>query len=127
MYTSQVPLERIEMFGGKVSLTQSLEDSSFTLHLTDRRGHRHALRCGDNEAAAARWEAAVRAHIHQDFAKTFVTPSRLPREPSLYRDVLVIDVGGSSVRAGVATAFPTLPRVFFPSAMAQEHHNEQAR
>jgi actin-related protein len=116
-----VILERIELFGGQVDFTDS-----HILGVQDRRGHYLVLKCPSAEDAQ-RWERAVRANIGQDFAKTFVTPSPRPKAPSFFTDVLVIDFGGASVRAGIATTFPTLPKIFFPSVMAVEHLNEQAK
>ena len=56
-------------------------------------------------------------------AQTFVTPAAiptaaLPNDPSIFKQILVVDFGGSSVRAGIASSMPTLPQLFFPSVMA---------
>ena len=119
--TCSVSLERIELFGGQVDFTDA-----HILGVQDRRGHYLVLKCRSPEEAQ-RWERALKVNIGQDFAKTFVTPSPRPRAPSFFSDIVVIDFGGASVRAGVATTFPTLPQLFFPSVMAVEHLNEQAK
>ena len=119
--TCSVSLERIELFGGQVDFTDA-----HILGVQDRRGHYLVLKCPSPEEAQ-RWERALTVNIGQDFAKTFVTPSPRPRAPSFFSDIVVIDFGGASVRAGVATTFPTLPKIFFPSVMAVEHLNEQAK
>ena len=119
--TCSVSLERIELFGGQVDFTDA-----HILGVQDRRGHYLVLKCSSPEDAQ-KWERALKVNISQDFAKTFVTPSPRPRAPSFFSDILVIDFGGASVRAGVATTFPTLPKIFFPSVMAVEHLNEQAK
>ena len=119
--TCSVSLERIELFGGQVDFTDA-----HILGVQDRRGHYLVLKCQSPEEAQS-WERALKVNIAQDFAKTFVTPSPRPRAPSFFSDIVVIDFGGASVRAGVATTFPTLPKIFFPSVMAVEHLNEQAK
>jgi hypothetical protein len=46
-------------------------------------------------------------------------PVALPKVPKLYTNVLVVDFGGASVRAGIAaTTGPTLPKLFFPTLIA---------
>ena len=119
--TKSVPLEKIELFGGSVDFVDSK-----MLGVQDRRGHYLVLKC-PSEDQAHKWERALKGHISQDFSKTFVTPSPYPKGGlSIFTRTLVIDIGGSSVRAGVATTMPTLPKLFFPSVMAIEHLNEQA-
>ncbi len=54
-------------------------------------------------------------------------PSPLSQCLSLLTRVLVIDLGGASVRAGVAARMPTLPRLFFPAVMAVAHTDEQEK
>ncbi len=67
-------------------------------------------------------------HTKQDFSKTFIIPSRIPANHlSLFTSTLVIDVGGASVRAGIATKIPSLPQLFFPAVMAVERGNEDAK
>ena len=68
---------------------------------------------------------AISKHVRRDFAKTFVIPVGIPKAPKLFSNVLVVDFGGASVRAGIAaTTGPTLPRLFFPTVMAVGRSNE---
>lgn len=58
-------------------------------------------------------------HTIQDFSQTFVTPKDLPKSPDLFTRILIVDIGGASVRAGIASTLgPTLPQLFFPTVMA---------
>ena len=80
------------------------------------------LRFRDAEEAD-RWHTGLSEHVSHDLAQTFVTPAAiptaaLPNDPSIFKQILVVDFGGSSVRAGIASSMPTLPQLFFPSVMA---------
>ncbi|TRY62880.1 hypothetical protein TCAL_02029 [Tigriopus californicus] len=116
--TCSSPLEVLELFGGKVEYIDSK-----MLGVHDRRGHYLAVRC-PSDKQALKWETAINAHINQDFSKTFVTPSPIPKSLSYYTQILVVDIGGASVRAGVASKVPSLPQLFFPCVMAVDHHQE---
>ena len=56
---------------------------------------------------ADRWHTGLSEHVSHDLAQTFVTPAAiptaaLPNDPSIFKPILVVDFGGSSVRAGIA-------------------------
>ncbi len=105
-----VLMDRIELFGGRVDFMEST-----MLGVQDRRGHYVVLRCKDGEEAE-RWHSALNSHVLHDVAQTYVTPS--PRQPELFKQILVVDFGGASIRAGIVCSVPTLPQLFFPSVMA---------
>ena len=87
----------------------------------------HSLYLDGEEAD--RWHTGLSAHVSHDLAQTFVTPSAvtITNDPSLFEPILVVDFGGSSVRAGIACSMPTLPQLFFPSVMAigKGHEDEK--
>eukprot|EP00095_Tigriopus_kingsejongensis_P001858 snap_masked-scaffold1139_size60066-processed-gene-0.2 protein:Tk01858 transcript:snap_masked-scaffold1139_size60066-processed-gene-0.2-mRNA-1 annotation:"hypothetical protein LOTGIDRAFT_164583" len=116
--TCRTPMEVVELFGGRVEYIDAK-----VLGIHDRRGHYLSVRC-PSDKLALKWETAINGHINQDFSKTFVTPSPIPKSLSYYTQTLVIDIGGSSVRAGVASKVPSLPQLFFPSVMAVDHQQE---
>ena len=105
-------MDKFELFGGRVDFM----DSSM-LGLQDRRGQYLVVRCSSHRAAQE-WESALSFHTQEDYSNTFVCPAPLPRNIRMLTNVIVIDLGGSSVRAGVAGQQQYLPRVFFPSIMA---------
>jgi len=112
-----VLMDRIELFGGRVDYMETT-----MLGIQDRRGHYVVLRFRDAEEAD-RWHTGLSEHVSHDLAQTFVTPAAiptaaLPNDPSIFKQILVVDFGGSSVRAGIASSMPTLPQLFFPSVMA---------
>ena len=87
------------------------------------------LKCGDAEEAKS-WERVIAAQIAADESTaTFVQPASASAllQPSLFKNVLVVDFGGSSVRAGIACTLPTLPTLFFPAVMAVAHDNEDEK
>ena len=118
--TCGVLMDRVELCGGgRVDFMEST-----MLGVQDRRGHYIVIKCeNDNDAKA--WERVLSAQTNQDVSAMFVSPK--PHSPSLYTNVLVIDFGGSSVRAGIACKVPTLPQLFFPAVMAVAHENEDEK
>ena len=119
-----VLMDRIELFGGRVDYMETT-----MLGIQDRRGHYVVLRFKDGEEAD-RWHTGLSAHVSHDLAQTFVTPAAaatIVNDPSLFKPILVVDFGGSSVRAGIASSMPTLPQLFFPSVMAIAKGHEEEK
>ena len=120
-YTDQscgVLMERIELNGGgRVDFMEST-----MLGVQDRRGHYVVIKCKDPEEAKT-WERVLAANVSQESTDLFV----LPRSPTVFKNVLVVDFGGASVRAGIASVVPTLPQLFFPAVMAVAHDNEDEK
>ena len=116
-----VLMDRIELFGGRVDYMEST-----MLGIQDRRGHYVVLRLKDGEEAD-KWHTLLSSHVSHDLAQTFVTPNSIPNDPTLFKQILVVDFGGSSVRAGIVSSVPTLPQLFFPSVMAigKGHEDEK--
>ena len=114
-----VLMDRIELYGGRVDYMEST-----MLGVQDRRGHYVVLRCKDADEAD-KWHAGLATHVSHDLAQTFVTP--IASNPDLFKQILVVDFGGSSIRAGIACSMPTLPQLFFPSVMAiaKGHEDEK--
>ncbi len=114
-----VLMDRIELYGGRVDYMEST-----MLGIQDRRGHYVVLRFKDGEEAD-RWHSGLSTHVSHDLAQTFVTPIMI--DPKLFKSILVVDFGGSSVRAGIACSMPSLPQLFFPSVMAigKGHEDEK--
>ena len=101
--------DKLEMFGGQVDFM----DSNM-LGLQDRRGQYIVVRCASHKAARE-WEAALAFHTREEFCSTFLRPSpTIPRAGT----VIVVDLGGASIRAGLCGPQPALPRIYFPSLMA---------
>ncbi len=124
--TKTVALETVELFGGKVALEEDGE--MVMLRVVDRRDHSISLRCPGGRDEGQKWRDALMLHVRQDFSKTFVVPSPVPpNHLSLFTSTLVVDFGGASIRAGIATKIPSLPQVFFPAVMAEERGNEEAK
>ena len=68
--------------------------------------------------AAQEWEAALSFHTEEDYSNTFLCPVPVPRNIRALPNIIVIDLGGSSVKAGICGPEVSLPQVFFPSIMA---------
>ena len=67
---------------------------------------------------AQEWEAALSFHTEEDYSNTFLCPVTVPRNIRALSNIIVIDLGGSSVRAGICGPDVYMPQVFFPSIMA---------
>ena len=119
--TQEVMTDKFEMFGGHVDFM----DSNM-LGLQDRRGQYIVVRCVSHRAAQE-WESALSFHTMEDYSNTFVCPSPIPRNFKLLTNVIVIDLGGASVRAGICGADPYMPKLFFPSLMAVHPGNNHEK
>ena len=113
--------DKLEMFGGQVDFM----DSNM-LGLQDRRGQYVVVRCASHKAAQE-WESALSFHTMEDYSKTFICPSPWPRSPTHLSNIIAIDLGGASIRAGVCGPSPYLPKIFFPSLMAVNPHNNHQK
>lgn len=102
--------DRLEIFGGQVDFMDS-----HMLGLEDRRGQYIVVRCASHKAAQE-WEAALATHTREDFTSTFLRP--WPGPPPRSAAVIVVDLGGASIRAGLLGEGPTLPTLYFPALMA---------
>ena len=113
--------DKLEMFGGQVDFM----DSNM-LGLQDRRGQYVVVRCASHKAAQE-WESALSFHTMEDYSNTFICPSPWPRPPKHLTNIIAIDLGGASIRAGVCGPSPHLPKIFFPSLMAVNPHNNHQK
>jgi len=113
--------EKLEMFGGQVDFM----DSNM-LGLQDRRGQYIVVKCASHKAAQE-WESALSFHTMEDYSKTFISPSPWPTKLKVLTNVIVIDLGGASIRAGICGTMPYLPKVFFPSLMAVNPNNQHEK
>ena len=114
-------IEKLELFGGQIDFM----DSNM-LGVEDRRGQYVVVRCATHQAAQE-WESALSFHTLENYAKTFVSPLPLPREIRSMSSIIVVDLGGASIRAGFAGPSPYLPSVFFPSLMAVSSTNNHEK
>uniref|UniRef100_T1ILG7 PH domain-containing protein n=1 Tax=Strigamia maritima TaxID=126957 RepID=T1ILG7_STRMM len=76
------------------------------------KGHYVVVRCSSKNEVE-HWKTALNTHIVEKFNLTYAQP--VPAYPQFYEDVLIIDLGSSSVRAGILCNQPTLPQIFFPT------------
>ena len=92
-----------------------------------RRGQYIVVKCASHRSAQE-WEAALSFHTQEDYSSTFLCPTPVPREMRSLSNIIVIDLGGSSVRAGICGGREVyLPRVFFPSIMAVHPSNSHEK
>jgi actin-related protein len=119
--TCAAPLEKFELFGGKLEV---IDDC--TLMVCDRKENVLMLKCpGQN--SLEEWSQALAANVSQDFSRTFVLPSPSNLHLNMFTNVLIIDFGGASVRAGVGSHVVSMPNLFFPSVVAVDCSNDHER
>lgn len=114
-------LEKLELFGGQVDFM----DSSM-LGIEDRKGQYVVVRCASH-IATQEWESALSFHTLENYAKTFISPHPIPRDIKTMSNIIVVDLGGASIRAGICGPTPYLPRLFFPSLMAVNPASSQEK
>ena len=59
---------------------------------------------GSTKTEAERWYQALLTHVNykgNSLLHDHVRPQPIPKEPKLFKDIVVLDLGSSSVRAGI--------------------------
>lgn len=107
---SEKPSMTLQLMGGHID---SLE--SKMIGVDDQKGHYVVLRCSDEEETES-WENALRSHCSEDFVNAYTSPCLHPLKIS--KNILVVDLGSCSVRAGILMSSPSLPQLFFPTVCA---------
>ncbi|XP_035221102.1 uncharacterized protein LOC118194027 isoform X2 [Stegodyphus dumicola] len=107
---SEKPTTTLQLMGGHID---SLESNM--LGIDDQKGHYVVLKC-PNEEETASWKNALHSHCAEDFVNAYTSPCLHPLP--INQDVIIIDFGSCSVRAGILMSSPTLPQLFFPAVCA---------
>lgn len=109
---SEQPSFSMQLMGGKVDNVETA-----MLGIDDGKGHYVVVHCG-NRAETERWRRALITHTAENYSLTYAQP--VVPYPQFYEDVLIIDIGSCSVRAGILCNQPTLPQVYFPTVCAKD-------
>lgn len=112
--SSSRPFLKAQLMGGHID---TLENSM--IGIDDRKGHYIAVKCA-NEREAESWLDAFHSQCQENFAKSFVQP--VPRPPASHKRVIIVDMGGCSIRAGILMDQPTMPSVYFPSVCSTDRN-----
>ncbi|XP_064633923.1 uncharacterized protein LOC135491742 isoform X4 [Lineus longissimus] len=108
---SDKPTGFIQLLGG------SVEDAeNRMIGIDDGRGHYCLLRC-PTDREHQDWIVALNSQVSASPMALYVKPSINPK-PHFRKKVVIIDIGGASVRGGVIGMEPSLPQVFFPCVVA---------
>ena len=59
---------------------------------------------GNSKQETERWYQALLTHVNHSGRDNYVQPSPMTRDPSLLKPVIIIDLGSSSVRAGILSS-----------------------
>lgn len=71
-----------------------------------QKGHYVVVR-GATKSDTERWYHAILTHVNCNGGKplvNYVVPQALPKDPKLLKNVIVLDLGTCSVRAGILSA-----------------------
>ncbi|XP_076313644.1 uncharacterized protein LOC143226502 [Tachypleus tridentatus] len=107
---SEKPSLELRLMGGTVDILESN-----IISVDDKREHSVILKCRD-EKETNDWFQSLQTHCHEDFSMVYVQPVRYPLK--CHKDVVIVDVGSFSIRAGILMDHPTLPQMFFPTICA---------
>ncbi|GIY41922.1 actin [Caerostris darwini] len=107
---SEKPSMTLQLMGGRID---TLENKM--LGVDDQKGHYVVLRCSDDEETES-WENALRSQCAEDFVNAYTSPCLRPLP--INKNVIIIDLGSCSIRAGILMAKPTLPQLFIPTVCA---------
>lgn len=62
---------------------------------------------GSTKAEAEKWHQALLTHVNFSgscLLHAHVRPQPIPKEPRFFKDIIILDLGSSSVRAGILSA-----------------------
>ncbi|GFY56859.1 actin [Trichonephila inaurata madagascariensis] len=107
---TEKPSMTLQLMGGHID---TLENKM--LGVDDQKGHYVVLRCSDDDETES-WENALRSQCAEDFVNAYTSPCLRPL--SINKNVIIIDLGSCSIRAGILMAKPTLPQIFIPTVCA---------
>lgn len=105
----------LQLMGGNID---TLENNM--IGIDDKKGHYVVVRCSSMEEAE-QWEKALLTHCSEDFTSAYIQPVQYPLSPC--KDIIIIDFGSCSTRAGILMGSPTLPQLFFPTVCSEDKMN----
>ncbi|XP_022244923.1 uncharacterized protein LOC106462082 isoform X2 [Limulus polyphemus] len=111
---SEKPNQKIQLMGGVVEV---LDNN--VIGIDDKKGHYVVVRCQDEEETED-WFRSLQTQCRENFNMTYIQPVRYPLKS--HKDVIIVDLGSCSIRAGVLMDHPTLPQVFFPTICATDKY-----
>ncbi|CAG0923866.1 unnamed protein product, partial [Notodromas monacha] len=136
---SEKPSQTMQLMGGSVDTIENMMSGSAdetvlqqkqmfpnVLGIDDGKGHYLVVKCATKNDLLT-WQKALMTHVQENFAATYVQPSPLPVEPSMFKKVVVLDIGSRSLRAGILSKTPTFPQVFLPSSALVDRKNSSKR
>ncbi|CAG0925373.1 unnamed protein product, partial [Notodromas monacha] len=122
---SEKPSQTMQLMGGSVDTIENMMSGSADETVLQK-GHYLVVKCATKNDLLT-WQKALMTHVQENFAATYVQPSPLPVEPSMFKKVVVLDIGSRSLRAGILSKTPTFPQVFLPSSALVDRKNSSKR
>ncbi|XP_052824809.1 uncharacterized protein LOC106882864 isoform X3 [Octopus bimaculoides] len=114
----QQPSDEILLMGGNITVM-----GNNVIGIDDGRGHYLMVRCPSaNEYD--QWLAALQSQTVDNLKANYIQPL-VDAPKSSYKNVLIVEMGSMSVRAGILKENVTLPQIFFPSVVAVNHSEKK--
>ncbi|KAH9496313.1 actin [Bulinus truncatus] len=112
------PTESIQLMGGEIH-----DMGNRVLGIDDGRGRYLMVRC-PTEKEYGQWKLSLESQTADNTKATYIKPVlKSGKNPN--KNVVLIDLGSSAVRAGVLGSQASLPEVFFPSVLAVDRETGQ--
>ncbi|XP_067683181.1 uncharacterized protein [Haliotis asinina] len=105
------PSDTVQLMGGRID-----DMSNRILGIDDGRGKFLMVRC-PTEREHGQWKLALESQTADNTKANYIRPA-LRANPHPQKKVVIIDLGSTSVRAGILGDKATLPTLFFPSVVA---------
>ncbi|XP_071081658.1 uncharacterized protein [Haliotis cracherodii] len=105
------PSDTVQLMGGRID-----DMSNRILGIDDGRGKFLMVRC-PTEREHGQWKLALESQTADNTKANYIRPA-LRANPHPQKNVVIIDLGSTSVRAGILGDQATMPALFFPSVVA---------
>lgn len=77
----------------------------------------------ESEGYLDEWRTALESHCIPLLSSEYVEPVHYPLK--CHKDVIIVDLGSCSTRAGILMDQPTLPQIYFPTVCASDKNTNQ--
>ncbi|XP_036360167.1 uncharacterized protein LOC115213538 isoform X7 [Octopus sinensis] len=114
----QQPSDEILLMGGTITVM-----GNNVIGIDDGRGHYLMVRCPSSKEYD-QWLAALQSQTVDNLKANYIQPL-VDAPKSSYKNILIVEMGSMSVRAGILKENVTLPQIFFPSVVAVNYSEKK--
>ncbi|GAB1608300.1 uncharacterized protein LOC115213538 isoform X2 [Argonauta hians] len=114
----QHPSDEILLMGGTITMMNNL-----VIGIDDNRGHYLMVRC-PSAKEYDQWLTALQSQTVDNIKANYIQPL-LDAPKCIQKNILIIEMGSMSLRAGILKENPTLPQIFFPNVVAVNYSEKK--